>query len=316
MKSILQKAYTTDAYTLVRNHPLIIVSQQHKERYLTQHPFHITLRRSKFNSFGTVLFFLSFFAYITYLGLLTELIVRGKHPQHFYQLINETMNLDLPQCENVSKYFLNNREQNSEAFKSEQYRKIKFALYGIMSTFIVKNVVVFATLFPKVLTSISVYIEISAVVLSYVYVLDWFDWQNDVIFRCPIQYQLGAMGLLLSYMNLLSYMRTTPVQGLGVYTVMLQVITRKFIRFLPIFMIIVSGFGLTYWMLLQNQSVYGTPQEAIVRTMLMLFDLAYESRLYGEKNASSYYRLVYLIFLLTAVVCAIFVMNLLIGMLY
>ncbi|CAF1636410.1 unnamed protein product, partial [Rotaria sp. Silwood1] len=192
---------------------------------------------------------------------------------------------------------------------------MKFALYGIMSAFILKNVIVIASLFPKVFRTGSSYIEILALILTYVYVLDWYPWQSAILFRCPIQYQLGAMGILLAYINLLFYVRTAPILGLGVYIVMLQVITMKFLRFLPILLIIICGFGFTYWMLLQYQDVYGSPGEALLRTSLMAFDLGYESRLYDTQNGGvGYYKLVYFIFILAALALSIFIINLLIGL--
>ena len=76
----------------------------------------------------------------------------------------------------------------------------------------------------------------------------------------------------------------------------------------------ICGFAFTYWMLLQNQDVYGTPIAAILRTSLMLFDLGYADRLYKPSEGGiGYYKLVYVIFMLTAIVFSIFVINLLIG---
>jgi hypothetical protein len=121
------------------------------------------------------------------------------------------------------------------------------------------------------------------------------------------------MGLLLAWMNLLTYVRCLPWLNIGIYVAMLQVISYKFLRFLPVLMIIICGFGFPYWMLLQNQAVFGTPIEALIRTSLMMFDLGYESRLYSAPDQVAYYKLVYVIMILTAIVLCIFVINLLIG---
>jgi hypothetical protein len=51
-----------------------------------------------------------------------------------------------------------------------------------------------------------------------------------------------------------------------------------------------------------------------MRTSLMLFDLGYEDRLYDEANGGQgHYTLIYVMFMLTAIACSIFVINLLIG---
>ena len=306
--------YTDDAYTLVRNHPLFIVSQQKNCPLITEHFYHTHLRQEKLRSFGLLPFIISFFCYMAYLSLFTSAVLLGKHPKYFYDKADVNMTLDLSTCEYVSRFIINNTDVASEALKTESYKRIKLTLYTILSIFIAKNVIMITALFPKVLRIGASYVEISALALSYVYILDWFEWQDNVVFRCPVQYQLGAMGLLLAYLNFLFYLRTSPIFDIGIYVVMLQVISTKFLRFLPILLVIICGFGFTYWMLLQYQDVYGTPIESLVRTSLMLFDLGYESRLYDEEHGGQgYYKLVYVIFVLTAIACSIFVINLLIG---
>jgi hypothetical protein len=156
-------------------------------------------------------------------------------------------------------------------------------------------------------------LEASALVLSFVYVLDWTYWQEPVIVRCPIQYQIGAMGLLLAWMNLLTYVRCIPWYKIGIYVTMLQVIFFKFLLFLPVLTIIICGFGFTYWMLLQNQTVFGTPIESLLRTSLMMFDLGYENRFYSPPDGVVYYKLAYVIMMFTAVLFCVFIINLMIG---
>ncbi|UJR17163.1 hypothetical protein I4U23_004059 [Adineta vaga] len=307
--------YTNDAYTLVRNHPLFIVSQQTHSPEIVQHFYHTYLRQTKLRSFGLAFFILSYFMYMAYLGLYTAVILMGKHPKYFYDQAQVNLTMDLSTCEFVSNYLINNANVANEGLKSDTYKRLKWTLYAILIMFITKNLITIAALFPKVLRIGGSYVEILALLLSYLYVLDWKDWQNDVILRCPVQYQIGAMGLLLSYINLLMYLRTSPVFDMGIYIVMLQVISVKFLRFLPVFLTLICGFGFTYWMLLQYQAVYGTPIEALLRTSFMLFDLGYEDRLYDEENGGvGYYKLVYVMFALTAIVCSIFVINLLIGL--
>jgi hypothetical protein len=237
-----------------------------------------------------------------------------KHPKHFYDAAQVNMTLDLSTCRHVIELNMNNPNLADEILRTSTYSAIKWVLYFILSSYIAKNLIVIWSLFPDLLRLSAYFVEISALLLSYVYILDWSRWQSDVLFRCPIQYQLGAMGLLLGYINILVYLRTIALFSMGIYVVMLQVIFIKFLRFLPILLIMICGFGLTYWMLLQYQPVYGTPMEALLRTSLMLFDLGYEDRLYEEeKGGVGYYKLVYVIFILTAIACSILVINLMIG---
>ncbi len=102
--------------------------------------------------------------------------------------------------------------------------------------------------------------------------------------------------------------------SVGLYVVMLQVICIKFVKFIPVLMIIMCGFGFSNYMLLQYQTVYGTPFEALMRTFVMLFDLGYEDRLYDpDNNGVMYYPVIYFVFALIQIGMMIFIINLLIG---
>lgn len=263
-----------------------------------------------FRRFGTYWLTFSFAFYIILLGVWTATILSGKHPQYFYNKVNLNMTVDIDTCKQVTNSLVS--QNITEAFKTDAYKKIQFALYALLLTSLIKNSILIIALFPKVFRTGAYYLEAAALVMSYVYILDWYDWQSPVIFRCPIQYQIGAMGLLLSWINLLSYVRCIPWMNIGIYVAMFQVIFFKFIRFLPVLLIIICGFGFTYWMLLQNQNAYASPIEALIRTSLMMFDLGYESRIYGS-DQNAYYKLVYVIMILTAIVFCIFIINLMIG---
>jgi hypothetical protein len=131
-----------------------------------------------------------------------------------------------------------------------------------------------------------------------------------LILYCPIQYQIDSFALLLAWINFLTYVRYVPVARIGIYVVMLQVSLWRFLQFLPVLMIIICGFGYSYWMLLQNQ----TPIEALMRTGLMLFDLGYEDRLDKESEGGiGYYKILFVIFILTSIIWSFFVINLIIS---
>jgi hypothetical protein len=303
--------YTRDAYTRVRNHPLMLVSQESTNKKLMEHQFHLSLRNQMFRRFGTCWLSFSFLLYIILVIIWTTIILNGKHPQYFYEVTHFNMTMDIDTCEQVATRLVSTNI--TEALKTVEYRRIKYSLYVIFLIVVGKNVFIIIALFPKILRTGAYYLEASALVLTFIYIFDWYDWQSPIIFRCPVQYQIGAMGLFLIWTNLLTYIRCFPWLNIGVYVAMLQVIFFKFLRFLPVLMIIICGFGFTYWMLLQNQTVFASPIEALLRTSLMAFDLGYESRLYGPPDQPAYYKLVYLIIIFTAIIFCVFIINLLIG---
>ncbi len=262
--------------------------------------------------FGVYLLILSFLLYSTYLGIFTALVLQGRHPQYFYNLINVSYTEDLSTCEYVSNTLVN--ANVAEVFKSDTNKRLQVVAFVFLSLFAVKNVVLVTCLFPKIIRMGANYLELSVLILSFVYILDWYSWLIPVILRCPVQYQIGSFGLLLAWINFLTYLRYIPFRNIGVYVVMLQTILSKFIDFLPVLLVIICGFGFTFWMLLQNQSVYGTPIEALIRTGLMMFDLGYEDRLYSPDDSGiCYYTVVYVMFVLTGIVLCIFVINLMIS---
>lgn len=102
----------------------------------------------------------------------------------------------------------------------------------------------------------------------------------------------------------------------GIYVVMLEVILRKFLRFLPILLIFILGFGLSFHMLLQNQHVYQHTFDALVRTTLMLTgEFNYEEHLYPVDDDENryYYQIVFLLYILFCILMTILIMNLLIA---
>ena len=123
----------------------------------------------------------------------------------------------------------------------------------------------------------------------------------------------GSIGLLFCWLSLLAYMRYIPWYNIGLYVVMLEVIFTKFLKAIPLLMVLFCGFGFTYHMLLQYQTVYGTPFESIVRTAMSLFDLGYEARLYTPPDGVMYYPAIYFVFILAEIILTILITNLLIG---
>lgn len=301
--------YTDDAYTLVRHLPLIIASEQTQCPTLVAHPYNVFLRSHLYERNGFYLVrFLSFMLYAACLRLWTAIILLGKHPQYCYDKAGFNMTLDLDLCANVSKALT--MTNDSEALKTSVYKKLKYTLYAFLLFFVIENIILILAFFPRIFRTFDYILEISAFVLTFVYIYDWYDWQDPVIFRCSVQYQLGSMGLLAAWISLLSYVKRSTWFDMGVFVVMIQLIGFKFLRFIPVLLVIICGFGFTHWMLLQNQNPFQDPVKAVIRTGLIIFDLGYEDHLY---NGQYYYKIIFIITILTAIMFCIFILNILIS---
>ena len=124
---------------------------------------------------------------------------------------------------------------------------------------------------------------------------------------------------MLTLISCLFFSLVTYVQFLsasGIYVVILEVILRKFLRFIPILIIFIVGFGLSFHMLLQNQNVYHHTFDALIRTVLMLTgEFNYEEHLYRPEteNGRYYYPIIFLFYILFCILITILIMNLLIA---
>lgn len=112
------------------------------------------------------------------------------------------------------------------------------------------------------------YIETISLILSFLCLYDNDRWQQGLKLRCPVQWQVGAFGVLLAWVTLLSYLRFIPI--FGVYVVMLEVIVIKFLWFAPVLVVLICSFSFAFYMLLQNQPVFSTISFAWFRSGLSL----------------------------------------------
>jgi len=170
--------YTKDAYTLVRNHPLFLISLQNDCPELLDHPYNRQLLKTMFRTFGTYALALAMLLYLSFVGVLTAFILSGTHPQHFYEMVNTTMTFDLGTCEHVARTLSANPTLYAAALQTSTYKRLKVTLYIILWLFIAKNTILVLCLFPKLFRTGAYYLELSALVLSFVYTYVWYDWMR------------------------------------------------------------------------------------------------------------------------------------------
>ncbi len=141
----------------------------------------------------------------------------------------------------------------------------------------------------------------------------WSYWYSNWMDNIELNYRFPFF-LKFIYLFLVTYVQFLSTSG--IYVVILEVILRKFLRFIPILIIFILGFGLSFHMLLQNQDVYHHIFDALIRTILMLTgEFNYEDHLYHLENENnrSYYQIIYLLYVLFCILITILIMNLLIA---
>jgi len=141
---------------------------------------------------------------------------------------------------------------------------LKYFLYALIWFHVAKDICIIIEIARiNIMKTFTYWMEITTVVLSFTFLYDQ-SYQMDLTFRCPIQWQYGAFAILLSWMTLLQYARFMPI--IGLYVSMLTVILRKFINFLLVLIILISGFALSFYMVFQNFDVFSNAGLSYIKT--------------------------------------------------
>ncbi|CAF1013321.1 unnamed protein product, partial [Didymodactylos carnosus] len=300
--------YTTQGYTLQKNHPLFIMITS-RQSDLLKHPLVDRLIKRKWLQFSRTFFWIFFIFYGFFLTSFTSAILRVKHSQYYYSLFNLT--LSTASCETISLLIKNGNGTMGKKDVSDT--TIKWVLWSTIILHVVKNVLLICVRF-KMFLSMSNILELLALILSIIFSYDFYSWQMNVRFRCSFQWQCGAAGILIAWITLVIYVQFLSASG--IYVVMLEVILRKFLRFIPILLVFILGFGFSFHMLLENQDVYKNTFDSLFRTALMLTgEINYEDHLYHPErnNGTFYYQFIYVLYMLFCVLMTILIMNLLIA---
>jgi len=247
---------------------------------------------------------------VFFLASFTSTILRVHHPQYYYSLFNAS--ISTVSCQTISLNLI--RHESFILTKKNSYDTlIKWLLFSTILIHIIKNFVLISIRF-QIFFALSNILELIALILSIIFSHDFYSWQMSIRFRCSFQWQCGAVGILIGWITLLIYIQFLSTSG--IYVVMLEVILRKFFRFIPILIVFVFGFGLSFHMLLQNQNVYHHTFDSLIRTILMLTgESNYEEHLYenGMNKEKIYYQLIYLLYVLFCILITILIINLLIA---
>lgn len=253
--------YTSNKVDLVRDHPLFMMESCEMAE-LMSHPVSASLIKQKFYNFGIFIFGLFIFFYLTYLSLFTTIALRSQDPQIYYNLTNYS-NFDNSLCYNVSKILLQGSSSTGGVKTNTDYI-LKYVMYVLIWLHIAKNLsIIIAIIQISFVKTWTYWIEIIAVTLCFVFVYDQ-DYQMSLTFRCPLQWQYGALALLLSWLCLLHYVQFMPI--IGIYVSMLLVICKKFMKFLIVLIILITGFSFTFYMIFHNFDVFSNAGLSYIKT--------------------------------------------------
>nr|ADD82932.1 transient receptor potential cation channel subfamily A member 1 [Corallus hortulanus] len=159
--------------------------------------------------------------------------------------------------------------------------------------------------------------------LDYSNLLDWTIYTTSIIFvsslfvKLPVhlQWDCGAIAILLSWTNFLLYLQR--FESYGIYVVMFWEILRTLIRIVTVFFFLMLAFGLSFFVLLGSQQTYGTPYLSVMQTFsMMLGDVNYRDAFLEPMLHNRLPRpfLSFIILIVFSLLIPILLMNLLIGL--
>jgi hypothetical protein len=190
---------------------------------------------------------------MTFVGIFTTIALRAKHPEYYYNLTN--FDFDDSLCANVCRAIANGTI-GSDGMKQTIDYSLKYIMYPLMILILGKTIWILSGLPRFELVKIFIlFFQMGAVGLSFYFIFDY-DYQQKVLMRCPIQWQIGAFALFFSYMGISYYLQYAPI--VGVYAVMMAAIYIRFMLFLPALLILIAGFGLCFYMLFPNFDPFQT----------------------------------------------------------
>ena len=257
------KPYTFDYSTLISNHPLFLMSE-HDRYKLMSHPLSRSLVYKKFFTFGINLFVASILLHLTYLGVYTTIMLRTKHPQIYYNSTGITFTHEL--CRNVTQAL------GSDSLKEPLDVALQFTMYALIAMGFAKNIIqIVLHAKTKPTKTFTFVFEVTSIGLGLYFAFD-FEHQYRFVMRCPLQWECGAFGLFVGYIALFYYIQYSPI--IGIYVLMLRKITIRFLLFVPVMMVLISAFALSFYMIFQNSDTFGSIPFSLAKiSRYMLFVL-------------------------------------------
>nr|XP_039252448.1 transient receptor potential cation channel subfamily A member 1 homolog [Styela clava] len=135
------------------------------------------------------------------------------------------------------------------------------------------------------------------------------------------QWKMGTIDIFLSWIVLLLFVEAIPNFNLGIYVVMFIKILKTFFRFSIVLALFVCAFGFSFYIVFQNQIVFGNLWNSVLKTIVMMIgEIEYESIFTAEHTSSEYsdqvyYEVVsYIVFVAFLIIMSIIVMNMLVGL--
>ena len=254
-----------DRKLLQLNHPFTLMVEKNRE-YLLDHPLVHSLLDYKWRLYARYVYYFNFLFYLLFVGSLTTYVFLTFAPFRFgvtHEQMQESSCLDL--CSEVKR----NHTEEIEALRPRIVTMHVFQWFVIVLAaiqIIKEGFQIISERFDYI--NLENTVELLAFVLAIIFTVDFNSCSRDIGFRCVVQWQVGALGVFLSWFALVLFIQKFP--RFGIFVVMLTDILHTFSRFFLVFFLFIIGFALAFHMLLQNHNPFQHFGDSLLKTCVMM----------------------------------------------
>ncbi|XP_064629244.1 transient receptor potential cation channel subfamily A member 1 homolog [Lineus longissimus] len=315
---IVSGKFTIDRMLVVRKGDCLRQMIRHNRVELLSHPLVRVLLLLKWRRFGRAAFFMNLLSYVVFLFFVNGYVLSTAFmAPHQYKDLHILQDLNGTDCERIRHH---TATVGPEALISTFGQVCRIGIWILGISLLLKEVIQipFSGL-AGYLSGIENYIEWFVYLTAILLVVDFEQCQTETGLRLDWQWQLGALSVFWSWINLLLFIRRLPVFGL--YVVMFTTILRSFLLFLPVLLLFIVAFAISFHCLLANQVSFRYEITSIIKTFVMMVGEMDYGNMFDDRASEQqrgvmiwYEAVTYVQFALFLVVMAILVMNLLVGL--
>jgi hypothetical protein len=256
---------TLNRKLLQLNHPFTLMVEKNRE-YLLDHPLVHSLLDYKWKLYARYVYYLNFLFYLLFVGTLTTYVFLTFAPYRF-GVTHEQMQES--SCYDLCSFVRTNSTDEIQALRGRirAMHVFQWLVIVLASIQIIKELFqIVSERFDYI--NLENTVELTAFTLAILFTVDLNSCSRDIGYRCVVQWQIGALGVFLTWFALVLFIQKFP--RFGIFVVMLTDILHTFSRFFLVFFLFIIGFALAFHMLLQNHNPFQHFGNSLLKTCVMM----------------------------------------------
>lgn len=241
------------------------MADKNREKLL-DHPVVHSLLDYKWKLYARYVYYFNFLFYLLFVASLTTYVFLTFAPYSF-GITHDQMNSLT--CSELCSVIKQNQTEKLEELKTHilvlhVFQWIVIALASLQILKELSQVVADRLDYINLVNAV----ELSAFILAIIFTVDFNSCSREIGYRCVLQWEMGALGVLLTWFSLVLFIQKFPT--FGIFVVMLTDILRTFSRFFLVFFLFIIGFALSFHMLLQNHNPFQHFGNSLLKTCVMM----------------------------------------------